>query len=64
MIGGNDFCSDVCFQTNATEWMNAVQEKYLIQSLKYLRDNMPRLVGLYLYTALFFFASNSQYLYL
>ncbi|XP_058461606.1 phospholipase B1, membrane-associated-like [Malaya genurostris] len=44
MIGGNDFCSDVCYQTNATEWINAVQEKYLIKTLQYLRHNMPRTI--------------------
>ncbi|XP_059607889.1 phospholipase B1, membrane-associated-like [Phlebotomus argentipes] len=44
MIGGNDFCSDVCYQTNATLWMNEMQEKYLIESLRYLRDNMPRTI--------------------
>ncbi|XP_055703995.1 phospholipase B1, membrane-associated-like isoform X1 [Phlebotomus papatasi] len=42
MIGGNDFCSDVCYQTNATQWINEMQEKYLIESLRYLRDNLPR----------------------
>lgn len=42
MIGGNDFCSDICYLTNATQWMNAEQEKYLIIALKYLRDNSPR----------------------
>ncbi|XP_055628355.1 phospholipase B1, membrane-associated-like isoform X1 [Toxorhynchites rutilus septentrionalis] len=44
MIGGNDFCSDVCYQTNATEWINEVQEKYLIKTLLYLRNNMPRTI--------------------
>lgn len=44
MIGGNDFCSDICYQTNATQWMNESQEKYLIKTLRFLRDNMPRLV--------------------
>lgn len=42
MIGGNDFCSDVCYQTNATNWLNESQEKNLIKTLVYLRDNMPR----------------------
>ncbi|GAB0098009.1 Phospholipase B [Sergentomyia squamirostris] len=42
MIGGNDFCSDICHQTNATHWINDLQEKYLLESLRYLRDNMPR----------------------
>lgn len=42
MIGGNDFCSDVCYQTNATQWINADQEKYLIQTLRYLKKTMPR----------------------
>lgn len=42
MIGGNDFCSDVCYQTNATQWINRSQEKYLIKTLRYIRDNMPR----------------------
>lgn len=42
MIGGNDFCSDICYLKNATNWMNAEQEKYLIIALKYLRDNSPR----------------------
>ncbi|XP_055535523.1 phospholipase B1, membrane-associated-like isoform X1 [Wyeomyia smithii] len=44
MIGGNDFCSDVCYQTNATEWINEVQEKSLIKTLQYLRNNMPRTI--------------------
>ncbi|XP_039428997.1 phospholipase B1, membrane-associated-like [Culex pipiens pallens] len=44
MIGGNDFCSDVCYQTNATEWINQAQEKSLIKTLKYLRHNMPRTI--------------------
>ena len=42
MIGGNDFCSDVCYQTNATNWINQIQEKYLIKTLRYLRNSMPR----------------------
>lgn len=42
MIGGNDFCSDVCYQTNATHWINQSQEKYLIKTLRFLRNNMPR----------------------
>ncbi|ETN57773.1 phospholipase b [Anopheles darlingi] len=42
MIGGNDFCSDVCFQTNATEWINRDQEKYLLTTLHYLKKTMPR----------------------
>lgn len=42
MIGGNDFCSDVCYQTNATQWINRSQEKYLIKTLRFIRDNMPR----------------------
>lgn len=42
MIGGNDFCSDICYQTNATEWINEIQEKSLIKSLRYLRDTSPR----------------------
>lgn len=42
MIGGNDFCSDICYQTNATLWMNESQERNLIKTLRYLRDNMPR----------------------
>lgn len=42
MIGGNDFCSDICYQTNATQWINRSQEKYLIKTLKFIRDNMPR----------------------
>jgi GDSL-like Lipase/Acylhydrolase len=42
MIGGNDFCSDICYQTNATSWINTSQEKNLIKTLKFLRDNMPR----------------------
>lgn len=42
MIGGNDFCSDICYQTNATQWMNQSQEKYLIKTLRFIRDNMPR----------------------
>lgn len=42
MIGGNDFCSDICYQTNATQWMNESQEKYLIKTLRFIRDNMPR----------------------
>ncbi|XP_055596724.1 phospholipase B1, membrane-associated-like [Uranotaenia lowii] len=44
MIGGNDFCSDVCYQTNATEWINREQEKALIKTLRYLRHNMPRTI--------------------
>lgn len=44
MIGGNDFCSDICYQTNATQWINESQEKYLIKTLRYLRDNSPRYV--------------------
>ncbi|XP_055692992.1 phospholipase B1, membrane-associated-like [Lutzomyia longipalpis] len=44
MIGGNDFCSDVCYQANATMWINEMQEKYLIESLRYLRDNLPRTI--------------------
>ncbi|XP_037033340.1 phospholipase B1, membrane-associated-like [Bradysia coprophila] len=42
MIGGNDFCSDICYQTNATQWINESQEKYLIKTLRYLRQHMPR----------------------
>lgn len=42
MIGGNDFCSDICYQTNATQWINRSQEKYLIKTLRFIRDNMPR----------------------
>uniref|UniRef100_A0A182XC46 SGNH hydrolase-type esterase domain-containing protein n=1 Tax=Anopheles quadriannulatus TaxID=34691 RepID=A0A182XC46_ANOQN len=42
MIGGNDFCSDVCYQTNATEWINRDQEKYLLTTLYYLKKVMPR----------------------
>ncbi|KAJ6646581.1 Phospholipase B1, membrane-associated [Pseudolycoriella hygida] len=42
MIGGNDFCSDICYQTNATQWINESQAKYLIKTLRYLRHNMPR----------------------
>ncbi|XP_052873447.1 phospholipase B1, membrane-associated-like [Anopheles cruzii] len=42
MIGGNDFCSDVCYQTNATEWINRDQEKYLLTTLHYLKKAMPR----------------------
>lgn len=44
MIGGNDFCSDICYQTNATQWINQSQEKYLIKTLRFIRDNMPRFV--------------------
>lgn len=44
MIGGNDFCSDVCYQTNATQWLNDDQEKNLIIALKYLKENMPRTI--------------------
>lgn len=39
---GNDFCSDICYQKNATQWINEVQERSLIQSLRYLRDTSPR----------------------
>lgn len=42
MIGGNDFCSDVCYQTNATQWINQDQERYLIKTLRYMRDTYPR----------------------
>jgi hypothetical protein len=42
MVGGNDFCSDICFQRNASNWLNDVQEKSLIQTIKYLKENMPR----------------------
>lgn len=42
MIGGNDFCSDVCYQTNATQWINQDQERYLLKTLRYMRDNYPR----------------------
>lgn len=42
LIAGNDFCSDVCYQKNASQWINEVQEKSLIQSLRYLRDTSPR----------------------
>lgn len=42
MIGGNDFCSDICYQKNATQWINDVQEKSLIQALRYLRKYSPR----------------------
>lgn len=42
MIGGNDFCSDICYQTNATEWITGNQEKNLIKTLRYFRDNLPR----------------------
>lgn len=44
MIGGNDFCSDICYQTNATQWINRSQKKYLIKTLRFIRDNMPRCV--------------------
>lgn len=42
MIGGNDFCSDICYQTNATQWLNANQEANIIKTLRYMRNNMPR----------------------
>lgn len=42
MVGGNDFCSDICFQKNASVWLNDIQEKALIQTIRYLKDNMPR----------------------
>lgn len=42
MIGGNDFCSDICYQTNATQWLNDNQEANLIKTLRYMRNNMPR----------------------
>lgn len=44
MIGGNDFCSDICYQTNATQWLNVDQEANLLKTLRYMRDNMPRYV--------------------
>lgn len=42
MIGGNDFCSDICYHTNATQWINQDQEKYLIKTLRFLKKAMPR----------------------
>lgn len=42
LLSGNDFCSDICYQKNASQWINDVQEKSLIQSLRYLRDTSPR----------------------
>jgi hypothetical protein len=42
MIGGNDFCSDICYQRNATQWINDVQERSLIHALRYLKNNSPR----------------------
>jgi hypothetical protein len=44
MIGGNDFCSDICYQANATQWINNEQEQNLIRSLRYLKDTSPRTI--------------------
>lgn len=42
MVGGNDFCSDVCYLTNATQWIVKEQERYIIKTLKYMKKKFPR----------------------
>lgn len=42
MIGGNDFCQDICHQKDAPLWTNREQEENIIKTLRIIRDNMPR----------------------
>lgn len=45
MIGANDFCSDICAQTNGPVWMNREIERSVIEALRIIRDGMPRYGG-------------------
>lgn len=42
MIGTNDFCQDICYQKDATLWMNREQEQNIIETLRIIRDKIPR----------------------
>lgn len=43
MIGGNDFCLNICYQSDF-EYMLQAHRKDMIQSLRLLRDNLPRTI--------------------
>lgn len=43
MIGGNDFCRDICNKKDTLLQINQDQEKNLINTLRIIRDTMPRL---------------------
>lgn len=42
-IGCNDFCADVCFLSNPLKAID-LHEGDIVQTLRYLRDNVPRLM--------------------
>uniref|UniRef100_A0A1A9WTA0 Phospholipase B1, membrane-associated n=1 Tax=Glossina brevipalpis TaxID=37001 RepID=A0A1A9WTA0_9MUSC len=42
-IGSNDFCSHVCFHSNPMDAID-FHEKDMLKTLRYLRDNVPRLM--------------------
>lgn len=43
MIGGNDFCRDICNKKDTLLQINQDQETNLINTLRIIRDTMPRL---------------------
>lgn len=43
LIGNNDFCSDMCFRSNP-EQVVGLHEKNMLKTLRYLRDNFPRML--------------------
>lgn len=43
LIGNNDFCSDMCFRSNP-EQVVELHEKHMVKTLRYLRDNFPRML--------------------
>lgn len=43
MIGGNDFCIDICYKNNTEQILND-HRKDLIEILRLLRDHLPRTI--------------------
>lgn len=41
MIGGNDFCLDICYYDNQDDAVD-MHEKHLVEVLRTIRDNLPR----------------------
>jgi len=41
MIGGNDFCADICYRPDPFKAVE-IHRKDMIETLDYLRDNLPR----------------------
>lgn len=41
VIGGNDFCLDICYHQNQDDAIN-LHDKHLTQALRTIRDNLPR----------------------